>query len=75
MCGFMNNNIKVFKVDVENECVVCLIVEILVKLLFLNGFIVYEFYLLIYGVCKGFIDIVFNIVKLGYLIRRLVDVV
>lgn len=62
MCGLM---------VVFNGC----IMELLILLNFCEGFSVLEMFFLIYGVCKGMIDMVFKIVDLGYFICCLVDVV
>lgn len=62
MCGFMVNLFG------------C-IIEFLIKLSFCEGLIVFEYFIFMYGVCKGFVDIVFKIVDFGYLICRFVDVV
>lgn len=51
------------------------IMELLIILNFCEGLFVLEMFILIYGVCKGMIDIVLKIVDLGYLICCLVDVV
>lgn len=51
------------------------IMELLIILNFCEGFFVLEMFILIYGVCKGMIDMVLKIVDLGYLICCLVDVV
>lgn len=61
MCGFMVN-------------VFGKIVEILVKFNFCEGLLVLEYFIFLYGVRKGFVDIVICIVEFGYLIRRFVDV-
>lgn len=52
-----------------------LIIEILIMVNFCEGLNVLQYFILIYGVCKGFVDIVFKIVNLGYLMCCLVDVV
>lgn len=51
------------------------IIEMLIILNFKEGLIVFEYFNLIYGVCKGLLDMVLKIVNLGYLICCLVDVV
>lgn len=62
MCGLMVN---------LSGC----IIELLIKFSFCEGLIVLEYFIFIYGVCKGFVDMVFKIVDLGYFICCLVDVV
>lgn len=62
MCGLM-------------VCLDGLIIEVLICVSFCEGLIVLEYFIFIYGVCKGGVDIVLCIVDLGYLICKLVDVV
>lgn len=51
------------------------IIELLIIFLFCEGLMVLEYFIFIYGVCKGFVDIVFKIVDFGYFICCFVDVV
>jgi len=62
MCGLM--------VNLKGE-----IIEWLIKVNFMEGFLVFEYFIFMYGVCKGFVDMVLWIVDFGYLIWCLVDVV
>lgn len=52
-----------------------LIIEILIIVNFCEGLNVFQYFIFIYGVCKGLVDIVLKIVNFGYLICCLVDVV
>lgn len=61
MCGLVNN----FK----GEIILCLII-----FLYCEGLLVVEYFIVMYGMCKGLVDIVLCIVDLGYLICCLVDV-
>lgn len=51
------------------------IIENLIIVNFKEGLLIFEYFIFIYGVCKGLVDIVLKIVDVGYLICCLVDVV
>lgn len=51
------------------------IIEMLIIVNFCEGLNVFQYFIFIYGVCKGLVDIVLKIVNFGYLICCLVDVV
>lgn len=52
-----------------------LIIEILIIVNFWEGLNVFQYFILIYGVWKGFVDIVFKMANFGYFICCFVDVV
>lgn len=51
-----------------------LIIEMLIIVNFCEGLNVLQYFILIYGVCKGLVDMVLKIVNLGYLMCCFVDV-
>lgn len=51
------------------------IIEILIMSNFREGLNVFQYFIFMYGVCKGLVDTVFKMVDSGYLIWWLVDVV
>lgn len=70
MCGLRGLMVKLWKFgDIGG-----VVIENLILLNFVDGLLVLEYFIFMYGVCKGLVDIVLKMVDVGYLICWLVDV-